>query len=179
MGVLFWLVFRSLGITWFTLEAFVFVFGLVVVTFIDIDHMILPDKFTLSGIVLGLLGGILNPDRSFWDALAGVLFGGGFLWAMAYLYFTWRKQEGMGGGDIKLLAWIGAVLGWKSIPFVIMTASIVGTIGGLLAILKSSDEGLKKAIPFGPYLAGAAVLYMLASGPFWSDLYLSLWGFEP
>jgi len=176
MGALFALSYAVLGLTPDLVEALILVFGLVTVTFIDIDHMILPDKFTLPGIVIGLIGSILNPNRSFWDALAGVLLGGGFLWMMAYLYWVWRNQEGMGGGDIKLLAWIGAVLGWRAVPFVIMVASIAGTIGGLIAIFRSSDEGLKKAIPFGPYIAGAALLFLFAAGDFWSTIYLDFFG---
>jgi len=159
-GVCFALVFWFHGPTWLTLEYLVFVWSLIVVSFIDLDHMILPDVFTLSGIVIGLAGAILNPDRTFMPALAGVFMGGGFLWLIAYLYWIWRKEEGMGGGDIKLLAWIGAVLGWSSIPFVIMVSSILGSAVGLgLAFRK--DTGLKSVIPFGPYLAFAALLFIL------------------
>jgi leader peptidase (prepilin peptidase) / N-methyltransferase len=113
----------------------------------------------LSGIVIGLVGALLNPERSFLDALLGVLIGGGFLWAIAYFYFVFRKEEGMGGGDIKLLAWMGAVLGWKAIPFVIITSSVVGSLGGIWVALKQK-KGMKAAIPFGPYLALGAVAYL-------------------
>ncbi|HPI41444.1 MAG TPA: prepilin peptidase, partial [Pseudobdellovibrionaceae bacterium] len=119
------------GFSWILLEYLIFSFGLVVCTFIDFDHMILPDQFTLSGILLGLFGAFLNPDRSFLDSLWGVLFGGGFLWAIAYIYYAFTKREGMGGGDIKLLAWIGALLGWKAVPFVILLSSVIGTFVGL------------------------------------------------
>jgi leader peptidase (prepilin peptidase) / N-methyltransferase len=159
MGLLFGALFWRYGWSWTTLEYLVFGFGLVTVSVIDMDHMILPDEFTLSGIVIGLLGAALNPEREFMPAIIGVLMGGGFLWAVAYVYLTLRKQDGMGGGDIKLLAWIGAVLGWHSIPFVIMASSLVGSVVGLI-IMRKSSAGLKASIPFGPYLALAALLYI-------------------
>lgn len=151
--------YHQFGISWFLLEALIFVFGLIVSSFIDIDHMILPDEFTVGGLVLGLAGAALNPEREFMPALIGALIGGGFLWLMAYLYFLVTKVEGMGGGDIKLLAWIGAILGWKAIPFVIMTAAVVGSTVGL-ALAWKQKKGLKTVIPFGPYLALAALLYL-------------------
>lgn len=159
-GALFAALFYRLGWSWFLLETLVFAFGLVVVSFIDLDHMILPDVFTLSGIVIGLLGAALNPERSFWASLMGVLLGGGFLWLIAYLYYVFRKQEGMGGGDIKLLAWIGAILGWTAIPFVILAASLLGSLVGILAAIRTKS-GMQTAIPFGPYLALGAILFLL------------------
>ncbi|MGE5086925.1 MAG: prepilin peptidase, partial [Bacillota bacterium] len=158
-GVLFALSYHYAGISWNLLEYLIFIFGLVVCTFIDLDHMILPDEFTLSGIVIGLVGAALNPQREFLDAFFGVLMGGGFLWGMAYVYYLMTKNEGMGGGDIKLLAWIGALLGWKAIPFVIMSSAIIGSVVGLLAARKQR-AGLKTVIPFGPYLALGAVIYL-------------------
>lgn len=166
--------FYYLGLNWTLLEYLIFFFGLVCCTFIDFDHMILPDEFTLSGIVIGLVGAALNPERTFWPALIGVLIGGGFLWAMAYIYYLFTKQDGMGGGDIKLLAWIGAVLGWKAVPFVIMSSAIVGSIVGLI-LARKQKNGLKSAIPFGPYLALGAVLYIFGGqtiGLWYFDLFL-------
>lgn len=159
MALAFALAFYFIGWNWFLLEVLIFLFGLITVSFIDIDHFILPDVFTLSGIALGLLGGLLNPERSFVDSLLGCFFGGGFLWAIAYFYYVIRKEEGMGGGDIKLLAWMGALLGWKSIPFIIIASSLVGTVGGAILAIRS-QKGMKTVIPFGPYLAFGAVLYL-------------------
>lgn len=159
MASLFALSYYYLGFSWTLVEYLIFIFGLVVCTFIDLDHMILPDEFTLSGIVIGLLGALINPQREFLDALFGVLMGGGFLWGLAYVYYLLTKQEGMGGGDIKLLAWIGALLGWKAIPFVIMSSAIIGSVIGLVAARKQK-AGLKTVIPFGPYLALAALMYL-------------------
>lgn len=172
MGLLFLALYLKFGFSWTLLELLVFGFGIVVVTFIDFDHMILPDVFTLSGIVIGLLGAVANPERSFMNALWGVLMGGGFLYATAFIYYALRKQEGMGGGDIKLLAWIGAVLGWKSIPFTILSASIVGSMVGILVAIRSKD-GLKSGIPFGPYLVLGAILYIF-SGSEITQWYLNL-----
>ncbi len=162
MGVLFCLLYLQYGLQWVTLEYGLFIFGLVVVTFIDFDHFLLPDIFTLSGIVIGLGGALLNPERDFQDALLGFLMGGGFLWLVAYLYWVLRKEEGMGGGDIKLLAWIGAVLGWKSIPFVILISSVTGSIVGIAMMIKNKGN-LKTVIPFGPYLVLGALVYLLGS----------------
>lgn len=171
-GVLFVLSYHYAGLSWTLAEYLIFSFSLVVCTFIDFDHMILPDEFTLSGIVIGLIGASLNPDRSFMEAFLGVLFGGGFLWGLAWLYFALTGKEGMGGGDIKLLAWIGAVIGWKAIPFVIMSSAIIGSVVGLIAASRSK-EGLATAIPFGPWLALGAVLYIFG-GQTIADWYFSL-----
>ncbi len=160
MGALFFAVAYSVGLSWSLIEYLIFVFGLVTITFIDIDHFIIPDVFSISGVVIGLLGAAINPEREFLSAVYGVLMGGGFLWLVAYLYYVLRKQEGMGGGDIKLIAWIGAVLGWPSVPFVILVSSLVGSIVGII-MMRSTKDGLKTVLPFGPFLAFGAVFYLL------------------
>ncbi len=159
MASLFAAVYIKVGFSWTLLEYLILVFGLVTVSFIDFDHMILPDEFTLGGVAVGLIGAALNPERHFLPAFWGVIFGGGFLWAIAVVYAMIRKQEGMGGGDIKLLAWIGAVLGWTSVPFVIICSSLVGSLVGLSLVFKKR-QGMSHAIPFGPYLSLAAILYI-------------------
>jgi leader peptidase (prepilin peptidase)/N-methyltransferase len=175
MALLFAAAGYVLGPTWTLVEALLFIFGVVTASFIDIDHMILPDKFTLSGIVIGLIGAALNPERPFMDALIGAFFGAGFLWAIAYLYYVFRNREGMGGGDIKLLGWIGAVLGWKAIPVVILVSSLLGSIVGI-SLAARTKGGMQQPIPFGPYLAGAALIYLLLGGAKWSEWYLALHG---
>jgi leader peptidase (prepilin peptidase)/N-methyltransferase len=158
-GVLFAALFLVYGWKWKLLEYLILAFGLVVISFIDLDHQIIPDEFSLGGIAIGLIGSLINPERDFWTAFAGFLMGGGFLWAIAYFYYAIRNEEGMGGGDIKLLAWLGAVLGWAAIPFIILVSSVIGSIVGLTLV--SQGRGLKTTIPFGPYLAFAAILYMI------------------
>lgn len=157
-AVLFWALFLKFGWSYTLLEFLILGFGLVVISFIDLDHQIIPDSFSLSGIALGLVGASLNPEREFYSAVAGVLVGGGFLWLVAYTYWVIRNEEGMGGGDIKLLAWLGAYLGWVSIPFIILVSSVLGSIVGLALIKKG--EGLKAAIPFGPFLVAGALIYI-------------------
>ncbi len=177
MATLFAAAGAALGPSYFLIEALIFIFMLITVSFIDLDHMILPDKFTLSGIVIGLLGAALNPEREFLPALYGVLAGGGFLWAVAYLYYAFRGREGMGGGDIKLLAWIGAVLGWQAIPITILISSIIGSLVGIVLAIRTKD-GMTLAIPFGPYLAGAALVFLLCDGSSWARWYLAMHGLE-
>ena len=175
MAVLFAGAGLAIGPSWFLLEALVLIFGLVTASVIDLDHMILPDKITLPGLALGLVGAALNPERGFIDALIGAALGVGFLWSVAYLYFVFRNRDGMGGGDIKLLGWIGAVLGWKAIPVVILLSSVLGSLVGIVLAARTKG-GLQNAIPFGPYLAGAALLYLLLGGARWSEWYLALHG---
>ena len=170
MALLFVMVFYIHGYQWVTLEYLLFVAGLLTASFIDIDHFLLPDVITISGLVIGLIGAALNPERSFWEAFWGALFGGGFLWAIANVYWILRKVEGMGGGDIKLLAWIGAVLGWQNIPFIILLSAVSGSILGL-TLGFSQKQGLKTVIPFGPYLAFASLVCILG-GTEWAHAYL-------
>ena len=93
------------------------------------------------------------------DSLIGIIAGGGILYFVAFVFEVLMKKEGMGGGDIKLLAMIGAWLGWKAIPFVILASSLTGSIlGG--ASLMLSRKGLRTKIPFGPFLAFGAILYI-------------------
>lgn len=172
MAVLFTSVYMKFGLQWYLLEVTILTFGLVVISFIDLDHMIIPDILSLGGIVVGLLGGLLNPDRQILEAFLGVLFGGGFFWLTAYLYFVFKKQEGLGGGDIKLLAWIGAVLGWKAIPFIILVSSFVGLLFGM-GILLLAKKKLSQAIPFGPYIVLATFLYLFY-GSFLTEWYFSI-----
>lgn len=160
MGVAFAAIYHRYGFSYSTIEYLIFAFGLITCSFIDLDHMILPDTFTLGGILIGLIGAFINPERSFLDAFWGVLLGGGFLLAIAYFYLIVRKIEGMGGGDIKLLGWIGAVCGVQSLLFVVVFSSLVGLVFGIYFMLRSG-AGLKTGIPFGPYLSLAALVYIL------------------
>ena len=135
---------------------FVFVSSLVVLSFIDINLKILPDKITIPGMILGILYSFLD-DRDLFSAILGLLLGGGLLLLVSLLYSFIRGKEGMGGGDIKLMGMIGAWLGPKCIFPVIMIASISGiVIGSVFLIMRR--EGFEKPIPFGPFLSSAALL---------------------
>ena len=79
---------------------------------------------------------------------------------MAYVYYVFTEREGLGGGDIKLLGWLGALLSWQAIPFIILVSSVLGSLVGLIVMQKSKDK-LKTMIPFGPFISLAALLYVL------------------
>ncbi len=173
VGIIWVAIYAYYGQSWITLEYFILSFGLIVGSFIDYDHMILPDEITLGGCLLGLLAAAINPERAFLDGLFGFIFGGGVLWLVAYIYYVFTGREGLGGGDIKLLAWIGSILGWESIPFVILSSSILGSVVGLFLARKSEDK-LKAMIPFGPFIALGALLYLLglkSVGHWYVDLF--------
>ncbi len=134
--------------------------SLLVVVFIDLDHKIIPDIISLPGIAVGL-GLSLFPFSpvSFLESLLGVFLGGGALYLVGAAYQWLRGREGMGGGDIKLLAMIGAWLGWRSLPFIILISSFSGTIlgGGTLLLARRK---LSETIPFGPFLVLGTLLYL-------------------
>ena len=153
-------VFMRFGISAEGLIYFTFVSALVVITFIDIDHRIIPDIISLPGIPIGfLLASLVLPSMNYKTSLTGILTGGGSLLAVAWIYNLITKKEGMGGGDIKLLAMIGAFTGWKGVLFTIFVASAVGTLAGIAVMLKT-QKGMKLAVPFGPFLSIGAVLYI-------------------
>ena len=151
------------------LVSFIFVAALIVISFIDLDVRIVPDVISLPGIVAGLLFSVVaryvinDPFElipSPLSALVGVLVGGGFLLALAWAYEAFTGVEGMGGGDIKLLAMIGAFLGWTSIPFTLFFASLTGSVIGL-GFMIGKGVGRRFALPFAPFLCLGALLYLL------------------
>ena len=149
----------SFGPTLQTLAAFAFIATLIVVAFIDLDHRIIPDTISLPGIPIFFLAAFAMPDVT-WQARAwGILAGGGSLFAVAWGYQLMTGREGMGGGDIKLLAMIGGFIGWQGILFTLFSASAIGTLAGLLAMARSG-KGMQLAIPFGPFLSLGAVIYL-------------------
>lgn len=159
----------------FSVEALVyyaFISSLMIITFIDIDHQIIPDAITLPGIPLFFLGSLFVPTISLKDAALGLFVGGGSLFAIAWGYHLITKKEGMGGGDIKLLAMIGGLIGWQGVIFTIFFSSAVGSLSGLLLMMREK-KGMKLAIPFGPFLSLGAIAYV-----FWGariiNWYLSL-----
>ncbi len=160
MATFFVIAYQKFGLSISFYEALIFIFGLVTISMIDFDHYIIPDLFSLSGIVIGVIGALINPDRSVIDSLLGLFIGGGFLYLTAYIFYLIRKQMGMGGGDIKLIAWVGAVLGLVSIPFVIIVSCFLGSIVGVLLMLKSG-EGRNQKLAFGPYISLAALIYLI------------------
>jgi leader peptidase (prepilin peptidase)/N-methyltransferase len=153
-------VFLKYGIQFDALIYYAFIATLLVITFIDIDHRIIPDVITLPGIPIFLAASFALRQISFVDSILGIFVGGGSLFLVAWLYQLITKKEGMGGGDIKLLAMIGAVIGWKGVLFTIFVASAVGTLSGLLIMLKSRKT-MKLAVPFGPFLAIGGIAYIL------------------
>ena len=136
---------------------YAFMAALLVITFIDIDHRIIPDVISLPGIPLGVAASFFMPSLSWADSLIGVLAGGGSLYAVAWGYVRITGKEGMGGGDIKLLAMIGAFIGWKGVLLTIFMGSAIGTLVGLAAML-AEKKNMKMRIPFGPFLALGAVI---------------------
>lgn len=136
---------------------FSFISALIVITVIDLFHQIIPDAISLPGIGVGLLGSFIVPHITLLNSLKGMLLGGGGLFIVATIYQWLFKREGMGGGDVKLLAMIGAFLGWRAVLLTILLSSLIGSITGIAFIaLKGKD--FKYAIPFGPFLSlGAAI----------------------
>lgn len=138
---------------------FLFCSALVVITFIDLEHQIIPDSISLPGILVGFASSFILPWLSWKSSLIGIAAGGGSLLIVAYGYQLLTKKEGMGGGDIKLLAMMGAFLGWRSIPFIIFTSSLFGSVVGItLMLVRKKDSQVP--IPFGPFLAFGALLFI-------------------
>lgn len=159
------------GLIWTTAIYALFFSSLVVVTFIDLDYQIIPDLITLPGIGVGLAAGYFLP-QGFMSSLIGFLVGGGFFYLVADLSYRILKQEGMGGGDIKLIAMIGAFLGWHQVILTIFLASLSGAVIGL-SIMAVKGWARRTPIPFGPFLAFGAVL-ALFWGPAMMEWYVSI-----
>ena len=158
-AILSLLLFLRYGFSLQYLLTFIFVCALIIITFIDLEHQIIPDVITLPGIPIFFLSAVFVMNIRYLDSLLGILIGGGCLYLIAAGYELLKKREGMGGGDIKLLAMVGAFFGWQSLWFILLAASLLGAIVGI-SVMISKGEDMKYAVPFGPFLSIAAVAYI-------------------
>jgi leader peptidase (prepilin peptidase) / N-methyltransferase len=202
-GLLFAAAYLKLGLDWRLVGYLPFLWLLLVISGIDIRHYIIPDVLSLTGLGLGLAAGVaatfypvcslsvfgFNEPFAIWpwlDSLLGLVTGGGMIWLSAWGGEKLFKQEAMGGGDIKLAAFIGAFVGWQAMLLVLFLSFLLGTLAGvpllLLGRLKKTTDVFrdhsqaqpgKAMVPFGPFLALAAVITILAGKFIWS-LYAGL-----
>jgi leader peptidase (prepilin peptidase)/N-methyltransferase len=151
------------GVTWLLAVRLIFACALLVLFAIDLEHQILPDRITLPGIVAGFLCSLVLPPGPLLS-LGGILAGGGILWAIAELWFRLRKVDGMGFGDVKMLAMVGAFLG---LPLVFVTFVLATMMGGIVGVilLATRRANMATAVPFGTMLAVAALIASLYGDP--------------
>ncbi|EIJ43805.1 prepilin signal peptidase PulO-like peptidase [Beggiatoa alba B18LD] len=149
------------------LLGFVFLtWALLTLSMIDIDHQLLPDAITLPILWLGILLNLLGfyPQVGLYNSVIGAMAGYLSLWSVYMLFKLITGKEGMGFGDFKLLAMLGAWMGWQALPVIILFSSLVGAVVGIsLIVIRGQDRNIP--IPFGPYLAAAGWIYLL-----WGDL---------
>ncbi|MGB5107601.1 MAG: prepilin peptidase [Candidatus Zixiibacteriota bacterium] len=157
-AVFFLTAYKLYGVSFHSLIAAVFFSMLLVVTFIDFEYYIIPDRITYPGMVLGMALSWVNPLVTPLDALIGLLAGGIALYLLAMLGDFVFKKESLGGGDIKLAAMLGAFLGWKNIIFIFFGAAVFGLIYAVMQMAVSRKQGAGRMIPFGPFLSLAALV---------------------
>ncbi|WP_307728077.1 prepilin peptidase [Massilia terrae] len=159
-GLLVW----TFGSGWMGLATLLFAWLLVAMTFIDYDTQMLPDDLTYPLLWAGLLLNINGMFVPLQEAVIGAAAGYLALWAVYWLFKLATGKEGMGYGDFKLLAALGAWLGWKMLPSIILLSSVVGAVVGI-GLIVVARRGRDKPIPFGPYLAAAGMIALLYGGP--------------
>jgi leader peptidase (prepilin peptidase) / N-methyltransferase len=149
------------------LVAFYFACTLLAIAYIDLDHQIIPDVLSLPGVVVGLVAAPILHGGTWLEAIQaaalGALLGGGILFAVAWSYERATGREGMGGGDVKLLAMVGAFLGWQGVLLTLLLGSLVGSAIGISIMLARGADS-KLAIPFGPFLSIGAFVAMFWGG---------------
>ncbi|HUK55808.1 MAG TPA: prepilin peptidase [Nitrospiria bacterium] len=154
------------GVGWTTVVYALLFSALLVITFIDLDYQIVPNVITYPGIVIGVAVSFILPV-GFWGSLTGFLVGGGLFYLVAEISFRILKKEALGFGDVKLIAMIGAFLGWKQVLLTIFLGALGGSVIGLFFIVfmgKSRED----AIPFGPFLSLGAVVALFSGPAIWS-----------
>ncbi len=171
-GVTLLVMYRKTGFAPQHLPALVFLALLAIAALVDLDHQIIPDKITLFGIVLSLLGASISAEFELLDSVLGILACGGFLYVGGWVGESiLKKPEAMGGGDIKLAAMIGGFLGWQAGLAGILVAAFLGLGFGFLQIL-TKGWSFSHRLPFGPFLAMSSVVMV-----FWGDELLN-WYFQ-
>ena len=179
-GLLVLAAFNRTGLNPRVLAEIYFVLALVAITFIDLEHMIIPDAVTVPGMIIAVAASLLAPDLrliglwlgtwlfelgvtnirllSFCGSVLGLLLGGGLIWAIFQLYFLWRKEEGIGGGDFTLLAMIGAFLGWRAVLLTIFFGSLSALAAAVIVGIRQGGFSGRMKMPFGPFLSLAALV---------------------
>lgn len=177
-GIFYLFIFQNFGIGWHLPVFFAFASAMIVITLIDLEFQIIPDTITLPGIVIGLLGAsFILPDPfiyltvniqsptlntmeivGFKNSLLGLFFGGGLFYLIALL-----SRGGMGGGDIKMMAMVGAFMGWKAVLLTTFAASLTGSIVGIFLMI-FKGKGRKTKVPFGPFLALGSLITLFFGG---------------
>lgn len=160
-------VFWVLGLDWQLAAALILTWGLIVLSFVDLDHMLLPDVITLPLLWLGLLVNLAGGFCDIGSAVIGAVSGYLVLWIIFHVYRMISGREGFGYGDFKLLAALGAWLGWQMLPLVLLLASLCGAVIGITLIMLTPREA-RQPLPFGPYLAVAGWIVLL-----WGDALLA------
>ncbi len=169
-GLFYLLILYVFGFGWHLLPLFAFISSMIVITLIDLEFQIIPDVITLPGIIIGLVSSsFLLPDPflnfnssnttvGFLNSFIGLLLGGGLFYIIAIV-----SRGGMGGGDIKMMAMVGAFMGWKAVLLVTFIGSLLGSIMGIfLMLLKGKDR--KTKVPFGPFLAIGSIITLFWGG---------------
>ncbi len=197
-ATLFLLIYFRFGLAVTTAIYWLFCAAMIIATFVDFEHTIIPDTVTIGGILVGLLLSVCFPQlhpnaqpssmmmyntmakwsidwnlhlRALLSSGFSAALGFGILWLVRFIGQLVYKQEAMGFGDVKLLGAIGAFLGWRAVLFTIVVSSFLGTIVGVMLII-ACGQGWRSKIPYGPYLATAALIWIL-SGPELIDIYIS------
>jgi len=136
--------------------------SLLVITFIDLDHQIIPDRITLPGMIIGLVASTLILPLGFLNALVGLLLGGSLFYGVAM-----ASRGGMGGGDIKLIAMIGAFLGWREALLTIFIGALTGSVIGIF-LIAFKGKSRKYPVPFGPFLSLGALISLFSGSAIWA-----------
>lgn len=171
-GLLSLALFIRYGLSYQYILFLLFTASIVTISFIDLDHQIIPDILSLSGVIAGLAIAFIPGNISWLNSLIGIIAGGGSLFLVGFVYEKLTGKQGMGGGDVKLLAMIGAWMGWKALPFVLLISSLMGAVIGSVFLL-AAGKGYRVRIPFGPFLSLGALLYLFF-GPQLTSWYLNV-----
>lgn len=169
-GLMYFISYLVFGLSWSLLISLVFVSLLLIITFTDLDHMIIPDEIILVGLIAALVYQLVRiTPVDYFDAIIGLLVGGGSFLLIALLSKLILKKEGMGGGDIKLMAMIGATIGWKlTVLTIFLSAYIAAILGGGMILLKIKKKG--QYLPYGPFIAIAAIVAL-----YWGNDIINWW----
>ena len=174
-GILFTLLWLSYPYSPLLLPYGTLIFGLILASFVDLDHMWLPDRVTIGGMIIGPLfsmlfpemHGVSTPVAGLLHSLIGLAVGFGLFWSIGFFGRLILKKDAMGFGDVKLMGTLGAFLGWQAVLFITFFASLIGSVVGLTLMAMKKEE-LQSRLPFGPYLATAATVWILGGVQLWA-----------